>query len=158
MINKFTAKIAVFGGRIVPKDLYMETVKIGQLMARENWLVFCGGGAGVMEAISRGVKLEKGTCIGILKGTSDDEGNQYLSVPIKTGMGVARNAILAYNCDAAVAIGGQYGTLSEIAYASLLFFYFCHLNFCPFEVFKTLPLPKPHLCYFNTGVPALFSF
>ena len=117
MIDKFTAKIAVFGGRIVPKDLYMETVKIGQLMARENWLVFCGGGAGVMEAISRGVKLEKGTCIGILKGTSDDEENQYLSVPIKTGMGVARNAILAYNCDAAVAIGGQYGTLSEIAYA-----------------------------------------
>jgi len=117
LIDKFTAKIAVFGGRIVPKDLYMETVKIGQLMARENWLVFCGGGAGVMEAISRGVKLEKGTCIGILKGTSDDEGNQYLSVPIKTGIGVARNAILAYNCDAAVAIGGQYGTLSEIAYA-----------------------------------------
>ena len=137
MIDKFTAKIAVFGGRIVPKDLYMETVKIGQLMARENWLVFCGGGAGVMEAISRGVKLEKGTCIGILKGTSDDEGNQYLSVPIKTGMGVARNAILAYNCDAAVAIGGQYGTLSEIAYA--------------------LQLEKPILGYKTWTIPRLES-
>lgn len=137
MIDKFTAKIAVFGGRIVPKDLYMETVKIGQLMARENWLVFCGGGAGVMEAISRGVKLEKGTCIGILKGTSDDEGNQYLSVPIKTGMGVARNAILAYNCDAAVAIGGQYGTLSEIAYA--------------------LQLEKPILGYKTWTIPKLES-
>ena len=134
MIDKFTAKIAVFGGRIVPKDLYMETVKIGQLMARENWLVFCGGGAGVMEAISRGVKLEKGTCIGILKGTSDDEGNQYLSVPIKTGMGVARNAILAYNCDAAVAIGGQYGTLSEIAYALQLE--------KPIVGYKTWTIPK----------------
>ena len=137
MIDKFTAKIAVFGGRIVPKDLYMETVKIGQLMARENWLVFCGGGAGVMEAISRGVKLEKGTCIGILKGTSDEEGNQYLSVPIKTGMGVARNAILAYNCDAAVAIGGQYGTLSEIAYA--------------------LQLEKPMLGYKTWTIPKLES-
>ena len=134
MIDKFTAKIAVFGGRIVPKDLYMETVKIGQLMARENWLVFCGGGAGVMEAISRGIKLEKGTCIGILKGTSDDEGNQYLSVPIKTGMGVARNAILAYNCDAAVAIGGQYGTLSEIAYALQLE--------KPIVGYKTWTIPK----------------
>ena len=134
MIDKFTAKIAVFGGRIVPKDLYMETVKIGQLMARENWLVFCGGGTGVMEAISRGVKLEKGTCIGILKGTSDDEGNQYLSVPIKTGMGVARNAILAYNCDAAVAIGGQYGTLSEIAYALQLE--------KPIVGYKTWTIPK----------------
>jgi len=137
LIDKFTAKIAVFGGRIVPKDLYMETVKIGQLMARENWLVFCGGGAGVMEAISRGVKLEKGTCIGILKGTSDEEGNQYLSVPIKTGMGVARNAILAYNCDAAVAIGGQYGTLSEIAYA--------------------LQLEKPMLGYKTWTIPKLES-
>ena len=137
MIDKFTAKITVFGGRIVPKELYMETVKIGQLMARENWLVFCGGGAGVMEAISRGVKLEKGTCIGILKGTSDDEGNQYLSVPIKTGMGVARNAILAYNCDAAVAIGGQYGTLSEIAYA--------------------LQLEKPILGYKTWTIPKLES-
>ena len=134
MIDKFTAKIAVFGGRIVPKDLYMETVKIGQLMARENWLVFCGGGTVVMEAISRGVKLEKGTCIGILKGTSDDEGNQYLSVPIKTGMGVARNAILAYNCDAAVAIGGQYGTLSEIAYALQLE--------KPIVGYKTWTIPK----------------
>ena len=134
MIDNFTAKIAVFGGRIVPKDLYMETVKIGQLMARENWLVFCGGGAGVMEAISRGVKLENGTCIGILKGTSDDEGNQYLSVPIKTGMGVARNAILAYNCDAAVAIGGKYGTLSEIAYALQLE--------KPIVGYKTWTIPK----------------
>ena len=137
MIDKFTAKIAVFGGRIVPKDLYMETVKIGQLMARENWLVFCGGGAGVMEAISRGVKLENGTCIGFLKGTSDEEGNQYLSVPIKTGIGVARNAILAYNCDAAIAIGGQYGTLSEIAYA--------------------LQLEKPILGYKTWTIPKLES-
>ena len=137
MIDKYTAKIAVFGGRIVPKDLYMETVKIGQLMARENWLVFWGGGAGVMEAISRGVKLENGTCIGILKGTSDEEGNQYLSVPIKTGIGVARNAILAYNCDAAVAIGGQYGTLSEIAYA--------------------LQLEKPILGYKTWTIPKLES-
>ena len=137
MINDFTAKITVFGGRNISKELYVESVKIGQLLARENWLVFCGGGKGVMEAISRGVKLENGTCIGILKGTSDEEGNKYLGVPIKTGMGVARNAILAYNCDAAIAIGGQYGTLSEIAYA--------------------LQLEKPILGYKTWTIPKLES-
>ena len=113
----YKAKIAVFGGRTVGKELYADTVEIGRLMAEENWLVFCGGGTGVMEAVARGVKEGGGTCIGILKGASTKEGNAYLTLPIKTGLGVARNALLAHNCDAAVAIDGQYGTLSEIAYA-----------------------------------------
>ena len=52
-----------------------------------------------------------------MKGQDLEEGNKYLTVPIATGIGIARNAILAYNCDAAIAISGQYGTLSEIAYA-----------------------------------------
>ena len=55
--------------------------------------------------------------IGTLKGEDTSEANDYLSVPVSTGMGIARNAILAYNCDVALAISGQYGTLSEIAYA-----------------------------------------
>ena len=73
-----------------------------------------------MEAVARGVKEGGGICIGLLKGTNLKEGNPYLTLPIKTGLGVARNALLAYNCDAAVAIDGQYGTLSEIAYAMQL--------------------------------------
>jgi hypothetical protein len=116
----YKAKIAVFGGRTVGKELYADAVEIGRLMAEENWLVFCGGGTGVMEAVARGVKEGGGICIGILKGTNLKEGNPYLTLPIKTGLGVARNALLAYNCDAAVAIDGQYGTLSEIAYAMQL--------------------------------------
>ena len=116
----YKAKIAVFGGRTVGKELYADAVEIGRLMAEENWLVFCGGGTGVMEAVARGVKEGGGICIGLLKGTNLKEGNPYLTLPIKTGLGVARNALLAYNCDAAVAIDGQYGTLSEIAYAMQL--------------------------------------
>ncbi len=116
----YKAKIAVFGGRTVGKDLYADAVEIGRLMAEENWLIFCGGGTGVMEAVAKGVKEGGGICIGILKGTNLKEGNPYLTLPIKTGLGVARNALLAYNCDAAVAIDGQYGTLSEIAYAMQL--------------------------------------
>ena len=90
-----------------------------------------------MEAISKGVKEGGGTCIGILKGTSLKEGNKYLTLPIKTGLGVARNAILAYNCDAAVAIDGEYGTLSEIAYA--------------------LQLNKPVIGYKSWSVPKIES-
>ncbi|SVA44795.1 uncharacterized protein METZ01_LOCUS97649, partial [marine metagenome] len=92
-------------------------VEIGRQLAKENYLVFCGGGEGVMEAISKGVHEKNGTVIGILKGRELDEGNDYLTIPIATGIGIARNAILAYNCDAAIAISGKYGTMSEIAYA-----------------------------------------
>ena len=70
-----------------------------------------------MEAISKGVKNKNGVVVGVLKGQNLNEANPYLTVSVATGIGIARNAILAYNCDVAIAISGQYGTLSEIAYA-----------------------------------------
>jgi len=97
--------------------VYEDTLEIGRRLAHEGYLVFCGGGPGVMEAIAKGVHNEGGIVVGVLKGDDLDEGNKYITVPIATGIGIARNAILAYNCDAAIAISGQYGTLSEIAYA-----------------------------------------
>ena len=110
-------RISVFGGRDITPEVYEDTLEIGRRLADEGYLVFCGGGAGVMEAIAKGVHDEGGIIVGILKGQDLEEGNKYLTVPIATGIGIARNAILAYNCDAAIAISGQYGTLSEIAYA-----------------------------------------
>ena len=110
-------RISVFGGRDITPDVYEDTLEIGRRLADEGYLVFCGGGAGVMEAIAKGVHDEGGIVVGVLKGDDLEEGNKYLTVPIATGIGIARNAILAYNCDAAIAISGQYGTLSEIAYA-----------------------------------------
>ena len=98
---EFNGRISVFGGRNITPEVYENSVEIGRLLAQEEFLVFCGGGKGVMEAISK--ELE--------------EGNDYLTIPIATGMDIARNAVLAYNCDAAIAISGQYGTMSEIAYA-----------------------------------------
>ena len=118
---KFKGRISVFGGRDITPEVYENSVEIGRLLAREGYLVFCGGGQGVMEAISKGVSEAGGTVIGILKGKELEEGNDYLTIPIATGMDIARNAVLAYNCDAAVAISGKYGTMSEIAYA-------CQLN------------------------------
>jgi uncharacterized protein (TIGR00725 family) len=114
---KFKGRISVFGGRDITPEVYENSVEIGRLLAREGYLVFCGGGQGVMEAISKGVSEAGGTVIGILKGKELEEGNDYLTIPIATGMDIARNAVLAYNCDAAVAISGKYGTMSEIAYA-----------------------------------------
>ena len=110
-------RISVFGGRDITPDVYEDTLEIGRRLADEGYLIFCGGGAGVMEAIAKGVHDEGGIVVGVLKGQDLEEGNKYLTVPIATGIGIARNAILAYNCDAAIAISGQYGTLSEIAYA-----------------------------------------
>ena len=113
----FTARIAVFGGRDISEEIYDDAVKIGKLFAENNYLVYCGGGNGVMEAISKGVSIGKGTSVGVLKGDNLSEGNKYLSIPVLTNMGITRNALLALNCDVAVAISGNYGTLSEIAYA-----------------------------------------
>ena len=113
---KFDGRIAVFGGRFITDEIYNDTVEIGKRMAQKNWLVFCGGGEGVMEAIAKGVALDGGTCIGILKDKDFKTGNEYLSIPISTGMDITRNALISYNCDLGVAISGAYGTLSEIAF------------------------------------------
>ncbi len=112
----FAARIAVFGGRDIDKDTYNDTVEIGKFLAKENFLVFCGGGEGVMEAICKGVSIGNGISIGLLKGDNLDESNKYLTIPILTNMGITRNALLPLNCDVAIAIAGNYGTLSEIAY------------------------------------------
>ena len=113
---KFDGRIAVFGGRFISEEIYNDTVEIGKRMAEKNWLVFCGGGEGVMEAIAKGVFHGGGTCIGILKDKDFKTGNEYLSIPISTGLDISRNALISYNCDLGVAISGAYGTLSEIAF------------------------------------------
>ena len=113
---KFNGRLAVFGGRVITEEIYNDTLEIGKRMAEKNWLVFCGGGEGVMEAIAKGVSHGDGTCIGILKDKDFKTGNEYLSIPISTGLDITRNALISYNCDLGVAISGAYGTLSEIAF------------------------------------------
>ena len=116
-MNFSQTRIAVLGGRKISDNIYQKAYKLGCLLAKEGYLVYCGGGKGVMEAISKGVSESGGTCVGILKGLTLDGMNDFIKVPIATNMGISRNALLAYNCDVAVAISGKYGTLSEISYA-----------------------------------------
>lgn len=113
-------RISVFGGRDITDAIYEDAYELGKLLAKEGYLVYCGGGNGVMEAVSKGVQKEGGTIVGVLKGDSLEEMNEFISIPLATNMGITRNALLAYNCDAAVAVSGHYGTLSEIAYAKQL--------------------------------------
>ena len=116
-MNFNQTRISVFGGRKISDNIYQKAYKLGGLFAKEGYLVYCGGGKGVMEAVSKGVSESGGTCVGILKGLMLDEMNDFIKVPVATNMGISRNALLAYNCDVAVAISGKYGTLSEISYA-----------------------------------------
>jgi uncharacterized protein (TIGR00725 family) len=109
--------IAVIGGRRTEKALLSEAEEVGRLIARRGACLVCGGLSGVMEAVSRGAKSEGGITVGILPHDHKREANQWIDIPIATGLGIGRNVIIARTADAIVAVGGEYGTLSEIAFA-----------------------------------------
>jgi len=88
---------------------------VGRLIAQNGVVLVCGGLGGVMDAACRGAQEAGGSTVGILPGT--EGGNPYLSITIRTGLGHARNALVVLSADAVIAIGGKYGTLSEIALA-----------------------------------------
>ena len=90
---------------------------VGRELARRNVIVACGGMTGVMEAACRGAKAAGGTTIGILPGRRGSSYNSYVDIPIFTTLGYARNIIVVHSGEACIAIGGAFGTLSEIAYA-----------------------------------------
>jgi uncharacterized protein (TIGR00725 family) len=90
---------------------------VGRLVAERGALLVCGGLGGVMEGACRGAKQAGGTTIGILPGVERSDANPYVDVALPTGLGQARNAVVARAADAVIAIGGGYGTLSEIALA-----------------------------------------
>jgi uncharacterized protein (TIGR00725 family) len=91
--------------------------RTGACIAREGGILICGGGAGVMEAASRGARESGGMTLGILPGSAAAEANPYVDIPIVTGMGHARNVINVLTSQAIIAISGGPGTLSEIALA-----------------------------------------
>ena len=109
--------IAVVGGRKTEKALLSEAEAIGKLIARNGATLVCGGLGGVMQAAARGAKAEGGLTVGILPQNDSKGANQYIDIPIATGLGIGRNVIIARTADALIAVGGAYGTLSEIAYA-----------------------------------------
>jgi uncharacterized protein (TIGR00725 family) len=90
---------------------------VGRLLAGRDVLVVTGGLGGVMEAASRGAREAGGETLGILPGLDRDAANEYVDVAVPTGLGEARNALVVRAADVLIAVGGGYGTLSEIALA-----------------------------------------
>jgi hypothetical protein len=86
-------------------------------LAEDGAVLICGGRGGVMEAACRGAAEAGGLTIGILPGTDRSEANPYVALPIPTGIGYARNAIITRAAEAVIAIAGSFGTLSEIAFS-----------------------------------------
>ena len=112
--------IGIFGaGRTTEAESdWQAAFIVGRLLAAQGFVVLTGGLGGIMEAASRGAREAGGVTVGILPGTRNTTpANQYVDIAVYTGMGEARNVINVKSCHAAIAIGGEYGTLSEIALA-----------------------------------------
>ncbi len=90
---------------------------LGRLLAEAGATVVCGGGPGVMTAVCRGARAAGGITVGLLPGGDRAAGNPYLTVALPTALGEGRNVLLVRASDALVAVGGGFGTLSEIALA-----------------------------------------
>ncbi|NLX49217.1 MAG: TIGR00725 family protein [Methanospirillum sp.] len=108
-------QIAVCGASVCGEDLLEAARTVGRTLAERGAVVLTGGRGGVMEAAARGAREAGGLVVGVLPDLSD--GNPYLSVRVRTGMGHARNVILVQSADSVVAVGGEFGTLSELAIA-----------------------------------------
>ncbi len=109
--------VSIIGGADCSKREYQIAEEVGYLLGKKGVVLVCGGRGGVMEAACIGAQRAGGITIGILPSYDPSEGNPYLDVAIPTGMGHLRNALVAQAGECVIAIGGGYGTLSEIGIA-----------------------------------------
>lgn len=109
--------IGVIGGGQCSAQEAALAEAVGRELAKRGAILICGGLGGVMEAACRGAAIESGMTIGVLPGDSPSSANPYVQIPIVTGLGEARNLVIVKSAQAIIAIGGDYGTLSEIAFA-----------------------------------------
>ena len=119
MTPRNTKIIAVIGLGDCAADSkhYRVAIEVGAQVAACGCVLVTGGLGGVMEAASRGASEAGGLVVGILPGALVRDANAFVAVPIATGIGEARNAVIVNTTDALIAVGGGYGTLSEIAFA-----------------------------------------
>lgn len=112
-------RVAVIGGNSPDEDSRLMAYKVGKLLAEKGAILVCGGLGGVMEEAARGAKEAGGLTIGLLPGNRPEEANRFIDIAIATGIGYNRNSIVVLNSGAVIAIDGEYGTLSEIAFARI---------------------------------------
>jgi len=109
--------IGVIGAGECDPELERLAEAVGRGIAEAGAALVCGGMGGVMEAACRGAKAAGGLTVGILPGPDRREANEYVDVAIATGVNEARNLAIIRTADVLVAVGGSYGTLSEIGFA-----------------------------------------
>jgi uncharacterized protein (TIGR00725 family) len=109
--------VSVVGSGTAAGEVYDKAREVGRLVAERGGTIVCGGRSGVMEAVARGATEAGGTAIGILPDEDRKGANAFLSFSIATGTGHARNLAVVCSGDVVIAIGGEYGTLSEIGLA-----------------------------------------
>jgi uncharacterized protein (TIGR00725 family) len=112
-------RIGVIGGASPEPAFRQIAHELGKLIGEKGAVLVCGGLSGVMEAAARGAKQSGGLTIGILPGTSLRDANPHIDIPIATGLGYSRNSLVAMNADVLIAVNGEFGTLSEIAYGQI---------------------------------------
>jgi len=108
------------GAEHADDDVLRDAERVGALLAQAGHQVVTGGLDGVMEAASRGARAAGGTVVALLPGTDPRDANTYADVVIPTGVGQARNVLVVRSVDAVIAVGGSWGTLSEVATAMRL--------------------------------------
>ena len=113
-------QIAVIGAGSAGEDLVALAHEVGRRLAEAGAIVVCGGLGGVMEAAARGARDAGGDVIGILPGPEPDDANRFCTHVVATATGKARNLAVVASADAVIAVGGEWGTLSEIAHARAL--------------------------------------
>jgi uncharacterized protein (TIGR00725 family) len=115
-----TVQIAVIGAGRADDDVRSLAAEIGRRLADAGAVVVCGGLGGVMEAAARGARGAGGDVIGILPGDDPAAANEHVTHVVATGAGEARNLAVVASASAVIAVGGEWGTLAEIAFARRL--------------------------------------
>ena len=115
MMNK--KFIAVIGSSQPSAKETQIAEEVGRELARREAVLVCGGLGGIMEAACKGAQSEGGLTVGILPGENRQAANPFVQIPIVTGIGYARNVLVVKSAQAVIAVGGSYGTLSEISHA-----------------------------------------
>ncbi|MGH7471340.1 MAG: TIGR00725 family protein [Longimicrobiales bacterium] len=116
-MNTRPLRIAVCCAGLPDQEYDQLAEQVGALIARANAVLLCGGLGGAMTAVARGAAQAGGLTVGILPGANAQDANEHITLPLPTGLGEARNVVLVRSADAVIAIGGEWGTLSEIALA-----------------------------------------
>ncbi len=118
MRDRVRPRIAVCGAARADGNSQRLAEAVGRGLAEAGAVLICGGHSGVMEAAARGARNAGGLTVGVLPGVDPDEANPWIDLPLATGLGEGRNVLVVRFADAVIAIGGEWGTLSEIALAA----------------------------------------